>query len=72
MRCLVMVPADAIAENTVQRSVALVEPGDSRIDGGDTFYKDDIYRLPHQRRVAGPRGRIAPRATSLADTLNQR
>ena len=43
MRCLVMVTAGAIVENTAQQSVALVEPGDSRIDGGVTFYKDDIY-----------------------------
>ena len=40
----VMLPAGEITENTVQQLLALLEPGDSVIDGGNAFYKDDIRR----------------------------
>jgi 6-phosphogluconate dehydrogenase len=40
----VMLPAGAITENTVQQLGVLLEPGDTVIDGGNAFYKDDIRR----------------------------
>jgi 6-phosphogluconate dehydrogenase len=40
----VMLPAGEITESTVQQLAPLLEPGDSMIDGGNAFYKDDIRR----------------------------
>ena len=40
----VMLPAGQITEETIQQLGALLEPGDIVIDGGNTFYKDDIRR----------------------------
>jgi 6-phosphogluconate dehydrogenase len=40
----VMLPAGEITENAVRQLLALLEPGDSVIDGGNAFYKDDIRR----------------------------
>jgi 6-phosphogluconate dehydrogenase len=40
----VMLPAGAITQNTIERLGALLEPGDTVIDGGNAFYKDDIRR----------------------------
>jgi 6-phosphogluconate dehydrogenase len=40
----VMLPAGDITEETIERLGALLEPGDIVIDGGNTFYKDDIRR----------------------------
>jgi 6-phosphogluconate dehydrogenase len=40
----VMLPAGRITEETVERLGALLEPNDIIIDGGNTFYKDDIRR----------------------------
>ena len=40
----VMLPAGAITEETVTALAAHMEPGDTIIDGGNTFYKDDIRR----------------------------
>ncbi len=40
----VMVPAGKATEDTVQRLAAAMEPGDAIIDGGNSFYKDDIRR----------------------------
>jgi 6-phosphogluconate dehydrogenase len=39
----VMVPAGAV-ESVLQRLVPLLEPGDIVIDGGNSFYRDDIRR----------------------------
>jgi 6-phosphogluconate dehydrogenase len=39
-----MLPAGTITEETVQKLAGLLEPGDVIIDGGNTFYKDDIRR----------------------------
>jgi 6-phosphogluconate dehydrogenase len=44
----VMLPAGAPTEQTIQDLVPLCSPGDIIIDGGNTFYKDDI------RRAASP------------------
>ena len=40
----VMLPAGVITEQTVQALAALLEPGDMVIDGGNSFYRDDIRR----------------------------
>jgi 6-phosphogluconate dehydrogenase len=40
----IMVPAGKPTETTVQRLAAAMEPGDTIIDGGNSFYKDDIRR----------------------------
>ncbi|WGF89197.1 phosphogluconate dehydrogenase (NAD(+)-dependent, decarboxylating) [Marinivivus vitaminiproducens] len=39
-----MVPAGAITEAAVQDLAGLLEPGDVIIDGGNSFYKDDVRR----------------------------
>jgi 6-phosphogluconate dehydrogenase len=40
----VMLPAGEITESTIQQLGALMEPGDTVIDGGNAFYKDDVRR----------------------------
>ena len=40
----VMLPAGEITEKTVEQLGSLLEPGDVIIDGGNSFYKDDIRR----------------------------
>ncbi|HEU0044359.1 phosphogluconate dehydrogenase (NAD(+)-dependent, decarboxylating) [Sphingomonas sp.] len=40
----VMLPAGDPTEQTIQALLAAAEPGDIIIDGGNTFYKDDIRR----------------------------
>src|SRR3954468_7905562 len=40
----VMVPAGAPTEATVAEAAALLESGDTIIDGGSTYFKDDIRR----------------------------
>src|SRR5262249_10850994 len=40
----IMLPAGRITEETVERLGALLERDDIIIDGGNTFYKDDIRR----------------------------
>jgi 6-phosphogluconate dehydrogenase len=40
----VMLPAGEITEQTVTKLAALLSPGDMIIDGGNSFYKDDIRR----------------------------
>src|SRR5579864_2086864 len=40
----VMLPAGRITEETVELLGNLLEPGDVIIDGGNSFYKDDIRR----------------------------
>ncbi|MDR9753626.1 decarboxylating 6-phosphogluconate dehydrogenase [Pseudomonas sp. SZMC_28357] len=40
----VMLPAGAPTEDTINDLSNLLEPGDILIDGGNTFYKDDIRR----------------------------
>jgi 6-phosphogluconate dehydrogenase len=39
-----MLPAGAITEGAVKELAALLETGDAMIDGGNTFYKDDVRR----------------------------
>ena len=40
----VMVPAGGVTEAMINDVVALLKPGDIIIDGGNTYYKDDIRR----------------------------
>jgi 6-phosphogluconate dehydrogenase len=40
----VMLPAGEITEQTITELGTLLSPGDTIIDGGNTFYKDDIRR----------------------------
>ncbi|MBV9500432.1 MAG: decarboxylating 6-phosphogluconate dehydrogenase [Acidobacteriaceae bacterium] len=46
----VMVPAGKATESTVQTLAAAMEPGDAIIDGGNTFYKDDIRRAAELKK----------------------
>ena len=68
----VMVPA-AFAGATVMDIASRMEPGDIVIDGGNTYYRDDIdraeeldpeghplHRRRHQRRRVRPRARLLP------------
>ena len=40
----VMVPAGEITEQTVADAAAALEPGDAIVDGGNSYYRDDIRR----------------------------
>ena len=40
----VMLPAGAVTESTIEQLEGLLEPGDTIIDGGNSFWKDDIRR----------------------------
>ena len=46
----VMLPAGHVTEDTIAQLGQLLAPGDTVIDGGNTFYKDDIRRA---RALAG-------------------
>ena len=68
-----MVPAGDITEQTVRRSRPSSSPATPMIDGGNSYYRDDIrradragrarhrlHRLRHQRRRVRPRARLLP------------
>jgi len=40
----VMVPSGEITERTVEDAAAALEPGDAIVDGGNSYYRDDIRR----------------------------
>jgi 6-phosphogluconate dehydrogenase len=46
----VMLPAGEITENVIRELGELLEPGDIVIDGGNTFWKDDIRRAATLRQ----------------------
>src|SRR5690242_18809324 len=46
----VMLPAGAPTEETIGALADVLEPGDTIIDGGNTFYKDDIRRAQELRK----------------------
>src|SRR6185437_1912236 len=46
----VMVPAGNPTETTVQSLAAAMESGDTIIDGGNSFYKDDIRRAAQVKK----------------------
>ena len=69
----VMVPAGDITEETVEEVAASLESGDAIIDGGNSYYRDDIRRAKkvaregdrlrrrrHQRRRPRPAARLLP------------
>jgi 6-phosphogluconate dehydrogenase len=45
----VMLPAGRITESTVAELAARLEPGDAIIDGGNTYYRDDMRRADELR-----------------------
>ncbi len=45
----VMLPAGAITEGTIEQLEGMMEAGDTVIDGGNSFYKDDIRRAARLR-----------------------
>ncbi|MBC7579825.1 MAG: decarboxylating 6-phosphogluconate dehydrogenase [Tardiphaga sp.] len=47
----VMLPAGATTEEVIAKLAALAQPGDIIIDGGNSFYKDDIQRARSLRAV---------------------
>ena len=57
----VMLPAGQITEETVERLGGLLEPDDIIIDGGNSFYKDDIRRA---KKLADKRIRYVDCGTS--------
>ena len=40
----IMVPAGGPTEKTVEQLAQLLEPGDAIIDGGNSYFKDDVRR----------------------------
>ena len=69
----VMVPAGEITDKTIADLAEVLEPGDMIIDGGNTYYHDDIRhaaelqreghpprRRRHERRRLGTRARLLP------------
>ena len=69
----VMVPAGKITEETVQGLEGALDCGDAIIDGGNSYYRDDmrrgqtgrgegdrLHRLRDQRRRLRPRPRLLP------------
>ncbi|HVY77260.1 MAG TPA: decarboxylating 6-phosphogluconate dehydrogenase [Solirubrobacterales bacterium] len=45
----VMVPAGEITEKTIEDLAAVLEPGDAIVDGGNSYYRDDIRRAEKLR-----------------------
>lgn len=48
----VMVPAGKITESVVTELIGLLEPGDALIDGGNSYYRDDM----HHSKLCAERG----------------
>jgi 6-phosphogluconate dehydrogenase len=46
----IMVPAGEITERTVRTLAELLDPGDTIIDGGNSYFKDDVRRAQELRR----------------------
>jgi 6-phosphogluconate dehydrogenase len=57
----VMLPAGKVTDETVERLAGLLEPNDIIIDGGNSFYKDDIRRA---KKLAEKRIRYVDCGTS--------
>ncbi len=45
----VMVPAGEITERTIEDIAAVLEPGDAIVDGGNSYYRDDVRRAEKLR-----------------------
>ena len=70
----VMLPAGKITEATIDALAKLMQPGDVIIDGGNTFWQDDVRRGKalkerglHYRRRRHQRRRLGHRARLLHD-----
>jgi 6-phosphogluconate dehydrogenase len=48
----IMLPAGAITESTVNQFATLLKPDDVIIDGGNTYYKDDIRRAAELQKAS--------------------
>ena len=65
----VMVPAGDITEKTVNDVAAVLEAGDAIIDGGNSYYRDDMRRVSRGgRSAASTTSTAAPAAASSAST----
>src|SRR5438046_1244069 len=53
----VMLPAGAVTEGAIKELAGLLQPGDTVIDGGNTFFKDDVRRA----------GELAPKGITYLD-----
>lgn len=42
-----MLPSGEITENAIKQLGDLLDPGDTIIDGGNTYYKDDVFRAKY-------------------------
>jgi 6-phosphogluconate dehydrogenase len=49
----VMVPSGEITEKTVEAVAAALEPGDAIVDGGNSYYRDDIRRAAKLKKEKG-------------------
>jgi 6-phosphogluconate dehydrogenase len=47
----VMVPSGEITEQTIEDVAAVLEPGDAIVDGGNSYYRDDIRRAEKLRET---------------------
>ena len=65
----VMVPAGEITESTVNELLSRLESGDAIIDGGNSYYRDDIRRsAASSPSAASTTSTAAPAAASSAST----
>ena len=55
----VMLPAGEPTEQTIAQLAELLEPGDAIIDGGNTFYKDDMRRAAELAKRGLKRAQLA-------------
>ena len=63
----VMLPAGAITHGTIVELSGLLEPGDILIDGGNSFFQDDVRaRRDAEREAASAISMSAPAAASGA------
>ena len=67
-RVWLMVPA-AVVDTTIDALAPLLEPGDTIIDGGNSYYRDDIHRAQRARgRRASTTSTSARAAASAASS----
>ena len=60
----IMVPAGGATETTVQKLAAHMQAGDAIIDGGNSYFKDDVRRAEQLERKAFTTSMWAPAAVS--------
>ena len=58
----IMVPAGAATESTVQKVAAHLQAGDTIIDGGNSYFKDDVRRANELKAKASTTSTSAPAA----------